>query len=399
MDFYRQPVIQNEAIKNITFTLVYVSYIIFTFQFFLIAYINSTYLEKFIHESLIGVIYAISSFIAIFLTLILPRILRHLGNVNTVILTMGLVIICLIIVGFAPTTSLTITAFIIALALAPQIYFCMDIFLETLIGKQEADTGSKRGLVLSLTSFGLFLSPLIMGFLLQYFDSLSSLYYISAIFGFIFIILIISFFRQFYDPKYVTIKLRDLIKTTYQNRNINTVLKTQFLLQFFYTWAVIYIPLYMATVIGFDWTTIAQIIAVGLLAFVIFEYPIGIVADKYIGEKEMMAIGFVILALSCAILANMNHTNVIGWMVLMFISRIGASLVEVTSESYFFKKVSGDDSSTISLFRLMRPGAGLLGAIVGSVSLLFLPFQYIFFILSFFMISGAFITQKLVDTK
>ena len=36
------------------------------------------------------------------------------------------------------------------------------------------------------------------------------------------------------------------------------------------------------------------------MAYVIFEYPIGILADKYIGEKEMMGVGFFVLTISTA---------------------------------------------------------------------------------------------------
>ena len=184
-----------------------------------------------------------------------------------------------------------------------------------------------------------------------------------------------------------------------KSRDISTVLTTQFLLQFFYTWAVIYFPLYMATVVGFSWETIGQIIAVGLMAFVVFEYPIGIIGDRHIGEKEMMALGFVVLALASACIFLMGNASMFMWMALMFVSRFGASLVEVTTESYFFKQVKGHDSNLISLFRLTRPLGNLIGAIVGSLCLLFLPFEFMFIVLGLIMASGAFITLRITDTK
>jgi hypothetical protein len=84
---------------------------------------------------------------------------------------------------------------------------------------------------------------------------------------------------------------------------------------------------------------------------------------------------------------------------IIFLTRVGASLVEVTTESYFFKQVKGDDSSTISLFRLARPVANLAGVLVGSLSLLFLPFHLIFTVLAFVLVTGIFATIKLNDTK
>jgi len=48
----------------------------------------------------------------------------------------------------------------------------------------------------------------------------------------------------------------------------------------------LFTPLYLATEIGLPWTDIGVIIAVGLFAYVLFEYPIGFIADKWIGEKK-----------------------------------------------------------------------------------------------------------------
>lgn len=399
MDFYRHLFTKTDSGRDITFTLVYLLSIIFTFQSLLTAYSSSTYLERFIAPEFVGLVFAAAAVVAMVITFTLPRLLRTIGNVNTTGLMMILMMLSLVVVGLAPTPGITIAAFIAFNALYPQIYLNIDIFLEALIGEAEQATGSKRGLILTLMSLAAFFAPLAMGELIGESSNLSSTYYVAAAIGFVFLGILVTRFRHFMDPAYETVRVRDLATSTIKNKDISTVMITQFLLQFFYTWAVIYFPLYFATVVGLSWETIGYIIAVGLFAFVVFEYPIGIIADRHWGEKEMMALGFTVLAIASASLFYMQHAPVIAFMVLMFFSRFGASLVEVTTESYFFKQVKGHDSNLISLFRLMRPLGNLIGALAGSLALLFFPLSFIFVLLGIVMAAGTFITLRLTDTK
>jgi MFS family permease len=271
--------------------------------------------------------------------------------------------------------------------------------METLSGDSETSTGSRRGLILAIMSVAAFMSPIAMGYLVGEDSDLSSVYYVSAAVGLLFIAVIIAKFRQFFDPPYEKIRVRDVIASSLKNKDLSTVMVAQFLLQFFFTWAIIYVPLYLFNNLNFSWPEISQIIAAGLFAYILFEYPIGIIADKKLGEKEMMAVGFMIMALSSAGIFYLTSPLVGAWMILMFVSRIGASLVEVTTESYFFKQVKGHDSNLISLFRLMRPLGNLIGALAGSLSLLFLPLNYIFIVLAFMMVAGMFITLRIKDTR
>lgn len=399
MDFYRHLFGRNDAGSPLTFTLVYLASIIFTFINLVTSYSSSTYLEQFVPTETVGLLFAVSAAVAIVLSLTLPRLLRRIGNVNSALLLISLVTLALIFLGLAPSTPVVIAAFIAYLSLTPQVFLNIDIFLEALIGTNEGSTGTRRGLILTLMSAAAFVSPLAMGYIIGPENNLAHVYFVGAGAGLVLIALIVSRFRQFLDPVYTTIRVRDMLRDAARDTDIRTVMATQFLLQFFYTWAVVYIPLYLASSIGFDWPTISTVLAAGLLAFVIFEYPIGYTADRHIGEKEMMATGFVFLALASAAMSFMAGFGVIGWMVLMFVSRIGASLVEVTTESYFFKKVDGNQPNLIGLFRLMRPLANLLGTVAGSVALIFLPFHLIFLVLALVMVSGVFITSFLTDTK
>ncbi len=399
MDFYRHFFARNSSNSPLSFLLVYLFSIIFTFQTALTLYTSSTYLEQFTSPSMVSLIYAISAAGAITASLLLPRLLRAIGNVLTTLLLMILCTSTLVVVGLAPTPPLTILAFIIFLILNPQIYLNIDVFLETITGKNEQNTGSQRGLLFSIVSLAIFLTSLSLGYIVGDNNDLSRVYFLGAGVGVVCIMLIIARFRSFYDPPYQTVRVRDMLKDAMRDINVRTVVLAQFLLQFFFAWAVIYIPLYLARELNFSWDTIGVIIAAGLFAFVIFEYPIGLLADKKYGEKEMMAIGFVLLALSSAAISFMASASVLTWMFLMFMSRLGASLVEVTTESYFFKHITGQEINLISLFRLTRPLANLAGALVGSLTLLFLPFNLIFIILAFIMVLGIFSTLVLTDTK
>ncbi len=399
MDFYRHLFTSSSERTPITYTVIYALSIIFTFQMLVTAYSSSTYMEQFVSSEAVGLLYSIGAAFAILLSLVLPRVLRHTGNVILCIGLVALISLAQITMGLGFGTASVVAAFILYLVVAPQIYLNIDIFLETLTGTAEHGTGRTRGLVLTLMSAAAFLSPLAMGAIIGTDGNLAQVYYVGAFVGLVLIILIILRLRHFADPNYTTIRIRDMIKAALANHDVRAVLLGQFLLQFFYTWAIIYIPLYLATEVGFDWPTISQILAAGLLAFVIFEYPIGVIADRHLGEKEMMAVGFVILALTSASISYLAGYGVIFWMLLMFVSRIGASLVEVTTESYFFKKVGAEESNLISLFRLMRPLANLLGAFVGSMTLLFLPFQFVFLALAIVMATGVFFTSFLTDTK
>jgi MFS family permease len=206
-------------------------------------------------------------------------------------------------------------------------------------------------------------------------------------------------FRGFVDPVYHHIEFKPLLKKCWESRPIKLVLSIHFLLQIFFTWTVVYFPLYLFDQIGLSWSSISAIIAAGLLAYVLCEYPIGILADDYLGEKIMMALGFLVLALSVSTISFMTTTALIPWMVLMFISRVGASLAEVTTESYFFKKVDGSDANLMSVFRLTRPLAVLAGSLLGSLCLFIMPFNLAFIVLGFVMVLGMILTFGIEDTR
>jgi MFS family permease len=382
------------------FWLTYVLSIIFNFHGLLVAYSNSSYMEGFTSPEVVGLLYTISSALAVFAFLFFTRILHRFGNVRLTLYLALIEMFALILLGFAFGPATTIIAFVVFMTINPLLYLNIDIFSETLIGSNETGTGSARGLTLALMSIAAALAPFTLALIVgSNTERLHLVYFASAAIFTTFIALILIHFRTFTDPHYERMDVLKTLSGFWQRRNLRNVFLAHFMLQFFFAWTVIYMPLYLATEVGLGWDVIGSIIGVGLLAYAVFEYPIGLLADRHYGEKEMMALGFVVLAITASWISFMASASILAWMVLMFINRAGASLVEVTTESYFFKHTSGSDANIISFFRLTRPLALIAGSLVGSIALLYLPFNLIFVILGLLMAVSIFFVIPLRDTR
>ncbi len=399
MDFLRRhPFKKNGAPPKMWLT--YILSIIFNFHGLLVAYSNSSYMEQFTSPEVVGMLYTIASAIAVLAFLFFTRVLRRYGNVLLTLILSVIEMLALILIGLAFGQATTIVAFVVFMTINPLLYLNIDIFSETLIGSNETGTGSARGLTLALMSLAAAVAPFSLALIVGGDDSrLNLVYFVAPAIFFIFIALILIHFRTFEDPEYQSLDVLKTLSGFWRKSNLRNVFMAHFMLQFFFAWTIIYMPLYLATELGMHWDVIGSIIGFGLLAYAIFEYPIGWLTDHRYGEKEMMALGFVILAITSSWVAFMAAASVVAWMLLMFINRAGASLVEVTTESYFFKHTTGSDANIISFFRLARPLALMAGSLTGSVALLYLPFNLIFIVLGFFMAAAIFFVIPLVDTR
>lgn len=272
--------------------------------------------------------------------------------------------------------------------------------MEELIGDGEESTGGRRGMLLTIMSLTAALASLGMGKLLgNGIPNFASAYFASALILVPFLYIIIKHFRNFKDPQYPHFKIVEGIKTFWHQTDIRNVFFAHFLLQLFFTWMVIYTPLYLSTIIGFHWESIGIILFMGLMAYVFLEYLIGFAADNLIGEKEMMAFGFAVIAITTSWFVFLDDSSIISWMIAMFMTRVGASFVETTTESYFFKHTHSKDTNIISLFRITRPLSYVFGAVLGVATLSLVPFELLFIVLGLLMIPGLFFAMALHDTR
>ncbi|NQV88313.1 MAG: MFS transporter [Parcubacteria group bacterium] len=339
----------------------------------------------------------VAAAISLVILLNISAILNKIGNHKLILYLIVLEFISVGGLAIATSSKLVALLFILHQALLPIIFFSLDVFLENTI-TDETRTGRIRAFFLTLSNITLIVAPLIVSLLVT--DGRYLAIYIASS---LFLLPMFFIAKKNLDTskgvKRFSIKIADTFKHLMEQPDIYNILGANFILQFFYAWVVIYTPIYLHQYIGFSWSQIGIMFTIMLLPFVLFEYPIGKIADKKLGEKEFLIAGFIIIATAVIMIPLTTTANFVFWTALLFLSRTGASFVEVTTESYFFKHVDGSNADTISFFRLTRPLSYITAPLIAIITFQFLPFRYTFWILGVIVILGLRFATRIHDTK
>ncbi|MCR4283910.1 MAG: MFS transporter [Parcubacteria group bacterium] len=361
-----------------------------------IAYIDSSFLSKFVGEKYVGLIFTISAILSIYALSKASLVLSKLGNYKTTISLLILEAFLLAGLASIKIAWIAVPFFIIHYAILTLLILNFDIFIEHF--SDDGATGSIRGTFLSIINLSWVIAPFIAGLILTNSD-FWKIYLLSAS-AMIPVFAIISLkFKNVRDNHYNHPPFLETIKRVFQNKNIYKIFLASFLLYFFFSWMIIYTPIYLNQHIGFAWDKIGIIFTIMLLPYILFELPLGKLADWRFGEKEFLTIGFIIIGISTMAMAFIDSHNFLVWAAILFITRIGGSFVEISSESYFFKQIDDTDTNIISFFRNTRPLAFVIAPLIATIILKILPYQYLFLVLGIIMLFGLKYSLTLRDTK
>lgn len=387
-----------DKFKTNSLLSVYLLGFLFAFHTALPTYINSSFLNTFMTEKLVGNIYILASFFAIICFLIMPFILKRLGNYRTALFLVIFELITLLGLFFLTSAVWLVILFTLNLIVIPLIYFSTDIFLEGYSSNQA--TGRIRGIYLTAVNLAWAISPLVSGLILVN-GNYAQIYLASFIFLVPVLLILIIKLHCFKDSKYEATPVWQTIKVIWSNINLRNIFFVNWLLFFFYSWMTIYMPLYLYKNMNFSWTQVGVIFSIMLLPFVLFQFVLGRLADKKWGEKEMLSLGFIIIAFSTGLISFITSHQIIWWALVLFITRIGASTIEIMCDTYFFKKVDSLDANIISFFRMSNPLAYIFGPFLAVIMLNFFSFeiQYLFLFLGLIMLFGLWFSLSLKDTK
>lgn len=361
-----------------------------------ITYVNSSLLKQFVGDSALNILYAVGSLLGIVFLFVIPSLLRKFGSVPIFLFFLALEIFAVFGMGSFGTAVLIMVLFIVHLATDFILYFCLDINLEQET-KIEGTTGSKRGILLTISNIAWVLSPLALVFLITQ-DSFGKVYLLSGIALVPLFIMVILFFKNTRRARISDSNILLAIRSLWEQRDQTRIMGAQFILNFFFSWMVIYTPLLLSKEIGFSWSEIGVMFTIMLLPYLLFQLPAGLLADRKFGEREILILGFIIMFLATLFIPTLSMPVFWVWAAILFVTRIGASLVEISSESYFFKHVKEDNTGIISLFRMVRPLSYIIAPLFALPIVYFFSYSASFYFLAFFVLFGLFFIPK-VDTK
>ena len=372
-----------------------------TFSFAFPGYVNSTFLENFVGEKWVGFIFAIGALLSVILMSQISKLIKAYGNIKVLVSSAALAIFVLILLALAKSVTVIISTFIIYYCLGFFIRYTLDVYLENI--SDDKNTGLIRGFYLTFLNTAWLISPFLASRLVVNGD-FWKIYVVAAMSLLPLIAIASVFLYEQKDLKYDGQSIFPQLKRLWRGENqtdrcIRRILIVDFLLCLFYAVMVIYMPLYLHEHLGLPWNELGLVFTIMLVPFVILELPLGRIADRWMGEKEILMGGLVITGLSTSVLAFIPSASWLVWAGLLFITRVGAAGIEVMKEAYLFKKIDGSDTSLISLSRIIVPFSYLVGPLFVSLILLFFDFNYVFFFLGLLVLSGLFFTAKLKDTK
>ena len=376
--------------------ITYLASFLFSIPIALVSYINSSFLETYINKNYMGFVYIFASIVTILSLVQMPKILSKLGNRLTISLSLSLMCLSLILLSVGNHIFIIIPAFIIYFASTSLVFSSLDIFLEDF--SKNSSIGTLRGLYLTFINIAWVLAQVISGSIINK-SSFSGIYLFGAGFIFLVLIIFILFLNNFKDPKYKKFYLLETIKSFLKNKNLLKIYLTNFILQFFYVWMVVYTPIYLHEYMNFGWDKIGIIFSIMLVPFVLLDFPLGRLSDK-IGEKKMLIIGFLIIILAVLKIPFINENTIWVWALVLFMTRVGAATIEIMNESYFFKEITKENADEIIFFRNASSLAYIVAPLLAIPVLILVPsFKYLFFILSAILLSGLFVSLRLKDVK
>lgn len=345
----------------------------------LLLYVTTPFLATFMPEEYIGLVLSLGALISLASFPFVPRLVRKFGArrlLGTSLLASAILVFSLTL-NIAPLAL--VLAYALFFALAPINSYFMDLLLEA-ASRGAGQTGRIRTLFITFGNLAYLTCAFAIGLLLAEADTYSYVFFIaaSALIPFI-LMLNLAKLPDGEPPRFAHIL--EVAHCLVRDRDYKAVGIAFLTLQFFFGLVPYFTPLYLHTVLGIPWHELSWIFAIIVVPFLLLEYPAGWLADKILGDQELMALGFLITgAATAAIAFTTASTPLLAIAIVIFITRIGAALAEAMCEAHFFRRVSERDINSVGVFRMMRPVGALIAPLVASVLLAVSSFSTMFFV-------------------
>jgi len=372
----------------------FVSFLLGFLDAFLI-YILSAYFAQVLGSDNVGIFYLIAYSGVLLSLFYLQPLIRAIGKARTLYFGLGIAILASVLLTHLPVAWISVGIMLVFIIVTNLIWVTLDILLESF--SKDRISGRIRGFYLTVMNAGLLGAPFLSTITLEHFQYEGVFFILILGYIAVFLISLIGF-RNDNAVIQEKLQLRQTIAKILLKKNLFRIYHISFAMEFFYAMMVVYTPLYLLS-LNFSWNEIGIIFTCMLLPFIFLQYPLGVLADKSMGEKELLIMSIVIVIVSTTALGFLNTTNIWIWGAALFLTRVGIAGIEVLRDSYFYKQIDSNDMDMIALFRTTRPLANILGAVFSVALLLFFSLKSIFFLVALVLFFSLFTALALEDTQ
>ena len=332
----------------------------FALELALVGYVNSELLKQHVSTQMVSLLFIASSVLSCIFVAQAPHITRRIGAIRFLSVALFASAFLLFALANVTGTVAIAIAFVFYFSLAGTTQSLFDLLLEYYSTKKT--TGSTRGFVLSLSNLAWFIG-LGAATLLLHRHIFNILYVFAGVATLIALFLVLQLREHVAPEKHQAFTLRQAMTIIRHRKALGKIFLSNLMLQLFYSVMVVFSGIYLSTFI--PWESIILIFAVMQLPFVFLQYPFGIFFNTHT-EKTTIVSGFLIMGLSIFFLATTAQNAPLIWFgSILFISRIGAAMVEVGSESWFFKSIDENDTAVLGVFRAIAPFSFILAGLIG----------------------------------
>jgi len=350
----------------------------------ILAYVMSTYFKEASGTENVGPFYFASYAILLLLLLNLHKVVRILGKINVFILSVFFNVIFIALLANIAPSYLGMFILMLYVISSGLEWVAMDAVLESY--STDGESGRIRGKHLTILNIGFLLGPFISTRFLDWFGFQGVFIFLLFFNSLLFIYTLLKL-RGSNEKFEKEICVRDVIRKVMKRKDLFHIYYISFALEFFYALMVIYTPIYLLDR-GLDWNQIGLIFTAMLVPFVIVQYPAGIMADKKWGEKRMLMAAIAMMGIFTLLAYFIHSKSILIWSMVLFGTRIGAALIEVLRDSYFYRLIDGQDVDLINFFRTSMPVAFILGSVLSFLLLLFFPVKAVFILVALVSLSA-----------
>ncbi len=359
----------------------------------LLFYIISFYFKEVFQTDNVGIFFLFSYLVLLVIILHLHKIIAFWGKAKIFYFTLIFRLFLSLILAFLEPSYLSVFFLVLFIISEGVVWILLDILLESF--STDNRSGRIRGLYLAVANTGFILGPFLSVKILNQFGFQGVFLAVFCVQFLVFAISLMNF-RGLNHDYHRQETVVEMLKRVIKKKDILRIYYIAFVLEFFYALMVIYTPLYLLEK-GLSWNEIGIIFSFMLTPFILLQYPAGVLADKKFGERELLIFAILVMGVSTLSIILISSINILIWIIVLFSTRVGASLIEILRDSYFYKKVDAQDVDIIDFFRTSKPIAYILATGIATLILLYSSMNMVFLITATVVLIALWPAFKLKD--